>query len=155
MSVSPPNTEKIMAALFALGQTINTPTTPFKVMNRRMRNFPDVQPTEIPAFFQFQAPGFTIGEAVRGLPVYKRKVFWIVYLPGSAGLNDAVSPTMNKYYDALLNVLRPAGADLVQQRNTLGGLCINCYPEGQGITDEGLLTTPSLIVIPITILTGF
>lgn len=153
--MSIPNTEAIMAALFALGQSVNTPSTPFKVATRRMRNFPDVPSGEIPAFFQFQAPGFTIGEGVRGLQVYRRKVYWIVYLPGSAGINDVVSPTMNKYYDAMLNALQPTGADMIQRRNTLGGLCTNCYADGQGITDEGLLTTPSLIVIPITILTGF
>lgn len=152
----PSNTEAIMAALFQLAQGVNTAATPFKVMNRRMRHFNDVTPAEIPAFFQFQAPGRNAEGAVRAgvLKVIRRKVFWICYLPGSQGINDVVSPKMNQYYDALANALLPMGRDLSQGRNTLGGLCTNCYEDGQGINDEGLLTTPSLIVIPITIITG-
>lgn len=149
--MSAPNTEAVMAALFALAQGVNSPATPFNVMSRRMRHFNDVTPEEIPAFFQFQAPGRNTEGGVRGLPVHRLKVFWICYLPGSQGLDDVVSPTMNNYYDALSNALLvPFGG----MKNTLGGLVTNCYEDGQGINDEGLLTTPSLIVIPITILTG-
>lgn len=151
-----PNTEAIMAKLFSIAQSVNTPTTPFKIMSRRMRHFNDVPSSEIPAFFQFQAPGRNTEGGVRGLPVHRLKVYWIAYLPGSQGLNDTVSPTMNRYYDALSNSLLPTGPPIMQNqlRQTLGGLVTNCYEDGQGINDEGLLTTPSLIVIPITILTG-
>jgi len=149
--MSAPNTEAVMAALFAIAQGVNSPSTPFNTMSRRMRHFNDVPPEEIPAFFQFQAPGRSTEGGVRGLPVHRLKVFWICYLPGSQGLDDVVSPTMNNYYDALSNALLvPFGG----MKNTLGGLVTNCYEDGQGLNDEGLLTTPSLIVIPITILTG-
>ena|ERR1700731_284928 len=150
--MSAPSTEAVMQALFALAQTVNTPQTPFQVMSRRMRHFKDVAAEEIPALFQYQSPGGRTAEGVRGLPVRRIKVSWIVYLPGSSGPDDPVSPTMNLYQDALSNVLL---ANLnPQNRNTLGGLVTNCYEDGQGVFGEGLLTTPSLIVIPITILTG-
>lgn len=154
--MSAPSTESVMEALFELALATNTTSTPFKIMSRRMRHFNDVTPDEIPGFFQFQAPGRNTEGGVRGLPVHRLKVYWICYLPGSQGLDDVVSPMMNQYYDALSNALLtnyPRGPNGIS-RNTLGGLVTNCYEDGQGINDEGLLTTPSLIVIPITILTG-
>jgi hypothetical protein len=157
----PFNTEAIMAALFKIAQGVNTAkpgnpgATPFNVMSRRWVHFNQVTPDMIPAFYQQQLAGRTIEGGVRGLPVHKMKVRWIVYLPGSQGPQDVVSPTINKYYDALSQALysqstSPRGISV----NTLGGLCANCYEDGLGINDEGLLTTPSLIVIPITILTA-
>lgn len=148
----PPETEPIMQALFALAQTVNTPATPFNVMSRRMLHFDDVSPDDIPAFFQFQAPGINTTLGQRGIPVKKRKVFWIAYLPGAQDKSTSVAPAMNSYYDALSNALLPQAGPNAKQ--TLGGLCVNCYEDGQGMADEGLLTTPSLIVIPITILNG-
>ena len=146
------NTEQVMTALFNLALTLKTSATPFKVMSRRFRHFNDVAPEDMPAFFQFQAPGRMTEGGVRALPVKRQKVYWIVYLPGSPDLSTTVSPAMNQYYDALSNLL----VSPIQGRpNTLGGLVQNCYEEGQGINDEGLLETPSLISIPITILTGF
>lgn len=152
MSIAhPPSTEPIMAALFALAQSVNSPATPFKIMSRRFRHFNDVKPEEMPAFFQMQFPGIKTERGERGIPVKKRRAYWAVYLPKSQGLNDVVSPLMNQYYDALSNVLLPGGP---QGRQTLGGLCINAYEDGMGLADEGLLTTPSMILIPITILNG-
>lgn len=145
------STEQIMAALFALAQSINTPETPFVIMSRRMRHFKDVSASDFPAFFQFQSPVRSTSGGVRGLPKDEIGVSWFVYLPMSQDLNDVVSPALNNYYDALSNVLlTPFGGQL----QTLGGLVTNCYKDGAGLTDEGLLDTPSLIHIPIKILVG-
>lgn len=147
------STESIAAALFALAQSVNTPQTPFVIMSRRWRHFKDVPPDQMPAFFQSQLSGETTRGGVRGLPVHNFKFRWCVYLPASQSLDDVVSPVMNEYYDALSNVLI---ANLgPQSRNTLGGIVVNCYEDGQVFIDEGLLDTPSLIVIPITVITGF
>lgn len=150
--MSAASTETIMAALFALAQTVNTASTPFTIMSRRMRHFKDVGPDDMPALFQFQRAAFRTEGGVRGLPKQMFKVSWMVYLPGSTGLDDAVSPTLNNYYDDLTSVLL-RNLD-PQNRNTLGGLVTNCYVDGDVFTDEGLLSTQSLIMIPITILTG-
>lgn len=148
----PPQTEPIMAALFSLAQTLqNSQATPFTVMSRRFVHFNDVSSDNMPAFYQFQVPGVKTEKGERGLPVKKRRVYWIVYLPKSASVDDIVSPVMNNYYDALSNLLL---GTLPSMRNTLGGLCTNCYEDGTGLADEGLLSTPSLILIPITILNG-
>ena len=152
MIAHPPQTEPIMAALFALAQSVNGPATPFKVMSRRFVHYKDVSPDTMPAFYQFQVPGIRTEKGERGLPVKRRKVYWIVYLPSSPDLSTVVSPLINQYYDALSNALLGPPPQL---RQTLGGLCINCYEDGTGLADEGLLSTPSLILIPITILNGF
>lgn len=145
------STESIMQALFALAQTANTPETPFTIMSRRMRHFKDVTPEEIPAFFQFQNPVRETTGGVRKLPKEIIGVSWFVYLPKSQSIDDVVSPALNNYYDALSNVLLSPIGGLPQ---TLGGLVTQCYKDGQGLTDEGLLDTPSLIHIPIKIITG-
>lgn len=145
------STEAIMQALFALAQSTNTVETPYRVMSRRMRHFNDVTPDEIPAFFQFQSPVRMTSGGVRGLPKDEIGVSWFVYLPMSQGINDVVSPALNNYYDALSNVLLTPFGGMPQ---TLGGLVTNCYKDGAGLTDEGLLDTPSLIQIPIKILVG-
>lgn len=145
-------TETIMQALFKLALSLqNSPTTPFKTMSRRMRMFKDVTPEMLPAFYQFQNPNRVTVGGERGLPKDMIGVSWIVYLPKSQGLNDVVSPALNNYYDALSKVLLPA---LGGQRQNLGGLVTSCYKDGQGLTDEGLLDTYSLIHIPIKILVG-
>lgn len=150
------DTEKVMQTLFALAQTVNTPTTPFKIMSRRFRHFKDV-PSELqPAFFQMQRLPRETDGGERSLPKRKMFVWWLVYLPGSPDLNTPCSPLMNRYYDALSNALLtnlPRGPQGLSN-NTLGGLVTRCYEDGRGYFDEGLLTTPSLIAIPITITTG-
>lgn len=145
-------TEPVMANLFSLALTLKTSSTPFNIMSRRFRHFKDVSPEDIPAFFQYQAPGRSAEGGVRSLTARKFKAYWVVYLPGSPDLDTTVSPLMNSYYDALSNLLV---APLAGQKQTLGGLVTNCYEDGQGFFDEGLLDTPSLIILPITILTGF
>lgn len=164
MSVS---TESVMQNLFSIALALQTDVnTPFTYMSRRFRHFKDVDQSLLPAFFQFQNPVRSTAGGVRNLPIDTVRVSWLVYLPGSQTLEDVVSPALNNYYDALSNALlttliipgspptvrldgQPAGMP-----QTLGGLVQKCYKDGDGLTDEGLLDTPSLIHIPISILVG-
>lgn len=146
-----PDLEPVAQALFSVAESTNTEETPYVIMNRRFRHFKDVPPDEIPALFQYQMPGFSIARAVRSLPVFVFEFRWMVYLPVSSSLDDPTSPTMNNYVTALIRSLLPTPA---MPRNTLGGLVYDCYMDGQGLMDEGLLQTPSLISIPIKVLTG-
>lgn len=145
------NTEAAMEALFALAQACNTTDTPFNLMSRRMLMYDKVAQEQLPAFFQFQSPERVTEGAVRGLPKDIIGVNWFVYLPKSEDLTQVVSPALNQYYDALSNALLPT---LAGQKQTLGGLVTACYKDGRGLTDEGLLSTYSLIHIPIKILVG-
>lgn len=158
-------TEAIIQRLFKIAQSTNKGATQYKVISRRMRHFKDVSPSEIPAFFQFQNPVRGTSGGDRGLPKDVIGVSWFVYLPKSQGLNDVVSPALNNYYDALSTALLTTGFD--KSGNAIpGGLLAGtdqdlgftkkllCYKDGDGLTDEGLLDTPSLIHIPIKILVG-
>jgi hypothetical protein len=155
-----------MQNLFSIALALKTSTTPFSYMSRRFRHFKDVDPSMYPAFFQFQAPTRNTSGGVRKIPKEEIGVSWFVYLPGSQSFDDVVSPALNNYYDALSDALlttlivpgNPATVLLNGQRagsgQTLGGLVTQCYKDGDGLTDEGLLDTPSLIHIPIKILVG-
>ncbi len=161
------STEIIVQRLFsivpALAAVVNT-ATPFTLMSRRFRHFKDVDPSLYPAFFQFQNPVRKTEGGVRKLPVETIAISWFVYLPGSQSLDDVVSPALNNYYDALSNALLTTrfdtnGAAVINGQQagmpqTLGNLVTQCYKDGDGLTDEGLLETPSLIHIPIKILVG-
>lgn len=159
------NTELMMQRLFSIAEAVNGNATPFVTQSRRFVHFKDVAPEAMPAMYQFQNPVRNTAGGVRGIPREEIGVSWFVYLPKSTGPDDVVSPALNQYYDALSDALLttifdsngiptvgaiPAG----YQKQTLGGLVTNCYKDGNGLTDEGLLDTPSLIVIPIKILTG-
>lgn len=149
--ISFPNLEPAAAALFKQAQAASTATTPLKTTSRRWRHFKDVTPDQMPALFQYQLPGFTVEKGARSLPVFRFRFYWMVYLPASAGPNNPTSPVMNNYMTALIQQLLPTP---MMPRNTLGNLVYDCYIDGQGVMDEGLLQTPSLIGLPITILTG-
>ena len=159
------DSELVMQRLFSIAQAVNTPATPFQIMSRRFVHFKDVAPESMPAMYQFQSPIRKTDGGARGLPRQEIGVNWYVYLPKSTGPDDVVSPALNQYFDALSQALLtttfdssgnptvgaiPAG----KQLQTLGGLVPGCYVDGPGLTDEGLLDTPSLIIIPIKILTG-
>jgi hypothetical protein len=149
--VSFPSLEPAAQALFKMAESTNSPANPYKVMSRRWRHFKDVSPNDMPALFQYQLPGFTVEKGARSLPVFRFRFYWMVYLPVSAGMNSPTSPVINNYMTALIKALLPTPT---MPRNTLGNLVYDCYIDGQGLMDEGLLQTPSLIGLPITILTG-
>ena len=158
------NTETVMQRLFAIPQALTAAQVlPFGIVSRRFRHFKDVDPSLYPAFFQFQSPVRRTEGGVRKLPVETIGVSWFVYLPGSQDVNDVVSPALNNYYDVLSNALLTtsfvSGVAVLNGQHagmpqTLGSLVTQCYKDGDGLTDEGLLETPSLIRIPIKILVG-
>lgn len=164
-SSSPLTTEPIMKRLFSIAQAASGQygIPRFSVMSRRFVNFDQAQPY---SFYQFQSPVRKSTGGERPLLVSHIGVLWIVYLPNAAGPTDAdkVSPILNNVYDLLSYALRTTGFDslgnavfegqLAGMPQTLGGLVTQCYEDGDGLTDEGLLSTPSLVVVPIKLLIG-
>ena len=162
------NSELVMQRLFSIAVAVGqNPATPFTTQSRRFVHFNDVPPEAMPAMYQFQNPVRETKGGVRPLPKQDIGVSWFVYLPKSTGPDDVVSPALNQYWDALTQAILttlfdasgnptvgavPAGSR--PQDLGLGPTKVNCYVDGPGLTDEGLLSTPSLIIIPIKILTG-
>ena len=145
------DTEAVAQALFDLAKGAQTSALPFVSFSRRFQHWELTNENDWPCFYQFQEPARNVSGGARGLPVHRMKVLWIMYLRKSAGPDDPISPLLNQYYDALTNVLMPSFEGTKQ---TLGELVIDCFQDGDALTDEGLLDTPSLISIPITILIG-
>lgn len=146
------DTEEVFSKLFSLGCSIGCKgsQTPFHVTSRRWVSWDRLPVNQMPAFYQFQPPQ-TVSGADRGLPVWKLAAWWFVYLPAAQG-DQPVSPLLNRYRDALVGLLDPSPAS---PRPNLGIQGVShVYIDGLVFTDEGLLTAPSLIRIPITILTG-
>lgn len=152
---TPVDTEEVFSKLFALLNPLGQKgsTTPFKTISRRFKIWSQTTSDQWPAVYQFQISQPLKGYE-RGYAVGQRelKAWWFVYLPPSQSDTDIVSTRMNRYADALLNVLKPSPS--MGPRHNLGirGV-INVYPDGGALMDEGLLEPPALIRIPITILT--
>jgi hypothetical protein len=161
--------ETLLSNLFAIAQSISSPSLPINLVSRRWRMYKDVAPEELPALFQFQSPTRKLSGGVRPLLKNEIRVLWMMYLPMSQDLNDVVSTGLNQYFDLLVNALQtssvipnasatPTVKPNAVPKGTIQALGfpgkINCYADGDALTDEGLLSTYSLIVLPITILTG-
>lgn len=160
-----PTSETLINNLFRIAQSINSPTTPIRLCSRRWRMFDKVAAAELPAMFQFQSPIRKMNGGVRQLLKQEIRLLWMVYLPMSQTLNDVVSPALNNYCDVLVNALQTttvnaAGAAIPNTKlaGTIQDLGfpgrVQCYADGDALTDEGLLSTYSLLVVPITILVG-
>lgn len=162
------SSETLISNLFKIAQSVNVPSTPIRLTSRRWRMFDKVAPEQLPALFQFQSPTRKTTGGVRPLLKFEIRVLWMMYLPLSPDFNTVVSPALNNYCDTLINALlttrvvqvgsnpniTPNGmlAGTIQDLGFPGK--VNCYVDGDVLTDEGLLSTYSLLVIPITILTG-
>lgn len=143
--------EPIYAALFALAQAANTSDTPFTIMSRRWIAWDQMTAEQSPALFQLQGPAPVEG-AVRGLPKFSLQVDWYVYLSTDpTDLNTPTSPPLNNYLTALINAVLPK---LQGQKQILGGLAADVYIDGDIILDEGVISSPAVIKIPLIILTG-
>ena len=157
------SSETLIGNLFKIAQSINTAVTPVRLTSRRWRMYDKVAAEQLPALFQFQSPIRKMSGGVRPLLKQEIRVLWMMYLPLSPDFNTVVSPALNNYSDVLINALQttrfgpngaltpngmPAGT--IQDLGFPGK--VNCYVDGDALTDEGLLSTYSLLVIPITIL---
>jgi hypothetical protein len=143
--------EPIYDALFALAQNANTTQTPFTIMSRRWIAWDQMSAEQSPALFQMQGMPKVEG-AVRGLPVFRLPVDWYVYLSTDpTDLNTPTSPPLNNYLTALINAVLPK---IQGQKQTLGGLVESVYIDGEIVLDEGVITSPAVIKIPLVILTG-
>lgn len=145
--------ESVAAALWTLVQTANTMQTPFRTMSRRWIPWSSTTAYHCPALFQMELPGHAEGGA-RGLTQWKMRFgIWVYLNVNTDDYKTVVSTTLNNYFDAIDKALAPTPAG-ANQRQTLGGLVQSCFIDGDPIIDEGLMAPPSLLFIPVTVLTG-
>lgn len=143
-----PNFEAIYAGLFTLLQT----AAGFKIYDRLLRHWADVESGEQPALFM--PHGNEVSHRTPGLPAV-----WTIDLTIwlYAQASDQRSPTsliLNPLIGAVRGLIVPEsfGVGRQMQRQTLGGLVGDVWIEGKINTDEGFLGQQGVAQIPIHIL---
>ena len=143
--------EAIYAALFAKGQAVNSAQTPLTTQSRRWIAWDQMAAEQSPAFFQ-REPKFNVSGGERGLSRFVFRAEWYLYLATDpSDLGTVTATPINNYATAFINALLPS---LQGQKQTLGGLVENAYIDGEVLIDEGVISSPAILFIPITILTG-
>jgi hypothetical protein len=113
-----------------------------RTFSRRWRPWSEVPSNEQPALFMV-CQNQTVAVDGRGIPP-KRRLAVRLYLYSQ----NSDPGLQNDLLDALEAALEPVDEETL----TLGGLVSHCRIEGEIETDEGLLDTQAVAVVPISIL---
>lgn len=141
--MSAPARESVYQAIFALAAAIPGLVT----ASRKIRHWADVAPAEQPALFQVQK--LESIEPVPGLPPKHRFAVDLYLYANSSDPGIAPSSILNPLIDALEAALAP---DLVDGRQTLGGLVEHAWISPRIETDEGVLGDQTVVIVPVEIL---
>ena len=137
------NRETIYAAAFALASGAAL----FNTKSRRLRHWSEVNVPEMPALFMTQKT--EVAKTVTGQPtIWTLNVDFYIYA-ASEDPNVAPSTILNPLLDALTVLFVPP---VNLGRQTLGGLVHYCRVNGSIETDEGVLGSQAVAIIPIEIL---
>jgi hypothetical protein len=128
--------------VFRALETILEAVPGIRTFGRRLVPWADVPPSDQPALYMLCA-NQTVTVDGRGMPP-KRSLPVTLYLYNQ---NDCPAQ-QNDLLDAIEAALEPRGEETL----TLGGLVSHCRIEGEIETDEGLLDSQAVAIIPISIL---
>jgi hypothetical protein len=147
--------ETIFQALFKTICSVNSPATPLKTMSRKWRKWDDVGDAPMPAFYQMQMPFDTQDQKrVFGPTRYELQALLFFYFAVSTSDPQPISPTLNTYFKAIDVAMAPTIAMGNKQNLGLGNGIENAWIRGTVAMDEGLVSPPAMLVIPVTVLTG-
>ena len=137
--------EPIAVALFTKLQGV----AQFATASRRLKTWQDVTPADQPALFLASRTELATWQAP-GLGVIWQ-IFFDAYVYVNTGTDQTIAPStvMNPLLDAIEQVLLPD--NLITNKQTLGGLVQHCWIEGRIDTDEGLLGSQGVAIIPIVV----
>lgn len=138
--------ETYMAALFACVSAV----AGFATTGRRVVLPRAMSDAAKPALFLVDADE-TYAYTAEAAKVTLRAEAWIYT---ASGLDPSTTPAseLNTILDALDAALAPAGADLIRNRFTLGGLVDHCRIAGRVLKDAGDVTGLGLAIVPIELL---
>ena len=138
------------AAFSALFQRISV-AFPWGLASRRIKLWSEVPPSQRPALFQLESGPETYTWASPATPRRGYEAKLIMYFdardpsrPGASAINHAL--------DALDAALAPAGADLANGRQTLGGAGYDCKIIGVPVRDTGDLDGDGLAVASVRLI---
>lgn len=136
------NREQIYAAMFSLiGSLAGVQTC-----SRKLMHWADV--TAFPAVFQAQKTEVAV-KAGRGIPT-RWTLLCDIYVYVRVEPGQPSSPALNAMLDAITMALAPP--EVIDNKQTLGGLVEDCWIDGQIVTDEGTLGELAVAVIPVHII---
>ncbi len=115
--------------------------------SRKLKHWNEVTPNEQPALFMTQ--GGELPANRRGMPT-TWELYVSLYLYCHAGNDSDALPArdINNYLDKIQDAIKP---DIVTGVQELGGLVRDVKIAGKIETDEGLLGSQSIAIIPIVI----
>ncbi|MGH7093764.1 MAG: hypothetical protein ACREFB_09550 [Stellaceae bacterium] len=138
--------EPIYAALFDLVSG----AAPFVTVERRLRHWSDVAPTEQPALYMTQKAETASVKALGAPVVWTLSVELYLYVHSSDPY-QAPATILNPLVDAVEAALAPAAVTGLQDFG-LPGMVQHAYIAGRIETDEGVLGDQAVAIVPIEIL---
>jgi hypothetical protein len=151
MTVYPPNTEPIYAALFSLASGATISSVPaFKSSFRRPISFPQLGQIAQPALRMQQVKEKYESGPNNRIKVWLYVWFWIFAQTGLPMDHVCAATTLNALKDAVIAAIQGPGWS--EGNQTLNGLVMNAWPEGDIEIDEGPNDPQGIVRIPVTIL---
>lgn len=146
--------ETILQALLTVISTATISNQPaFVTVSRKFQMWDAVPAIAQPACFLRQVPGKVDQNQPFGLNRWTLKCGIWIYAKYSPASDAIPAVLLNNLIDAVERAILPSPAFPIQ---TLGGLVVNCWFDGDVIIDEGNLPNDDqgVCVIPISIRTG-
>lgn len=146
--------ETILETLLAVISTATISNQPaFQTISRKFQMWDQVPAGQQPACFLRQVPGKVDQNEPFGLNRWTLKCGIWIYAKYSPASGTVPAVLLNNLIDAVEKAILPSPAFPIQ---TLGGLVVNCWFDGDVIIDEGNLPSDdqAIAVIPISIRTG-
>lgn len=140
--------ETIYSALFALLSALASGGSPaFKATSRRLVHWADVAQADQPALFQVQITEVAVSN--NNIPtIWELRAEIYLYATTDGTQKDNPSSILNPLIDLVVEALRPLGFE-----QTLDGLVTRCRIDGAIETDEGVLGTQAVCIIPVVLIT--
>lgn len=148
--------EAIAVALYNLGKSAKKPNgtdAAFGFSSRKLVLWGDDDRSHRPSLYMAQRVTPVKG-AERPVPGIKTMNFsFFIYTDAKNATDDNPGSTiLNAPILALWNALQPKGADIMTQRQTLGGLVNNAYVDGDIFFDPGDIDGDGMAIIPVKVL---
>ena len=146
--------ETILEALLTVINTATISNQPaFLTLSRKFQMWDAVPAAMQPAGFLRQVPGKVEQNENFGLNRWTLKCGLWIYAKYSPASDAIPAVVLNNLIDAVEKALLPSPSFPMQ---TLGGLVVNCWLDGDVIVDEGNFPNDdqAIAVLPITIRTG-
>ena len=117
-------------------------------VSRRLLHWSDVEPADQPAVFVAQGTQEPTWSK-SGEPIIWRWNFSVYIYAHEADPTASPSSKLNVLLDALEGALAP---EAFSKKQTLGGTVVHCWINGAVETDEGILGSQCMAIVPIEIL---